>query len=151
MHFGDEKFVKELDFATFAQWESVRTLLEGFEGEGAIIDGLWDVREKMPIWSGDWEARVYPGLEVDARCRKPHELQVHSSSDDPEEGGPGEALRHSSEPCARHWWFGRWRMKVEQETMGIGGAVREPSRRMVLLGVVAMGVFLGIVFVFCLL
>ncbi|OAK99752.1 hypothetical protein IQ06DRAFT_189940, partial [Phaeosphaeriaceae sp. SRC1lsM3a] len=141
-----------LDFATFARWESVRMLLEGFEGEGAVIDELWDIREQMPIWSGDWEARVYPGLEVEATCRKPADGGMHCRSDDADDTDDEaleELMWHTSEPGARHWWFGRWRMRVEQETMGIGGAGQEPSRRTVLLGTVAVAVFVGIVSVFC--
>lgn len=147
--FGDEKYVKKVDFATFARWDNVRTLLEGLEDEGATIDELWDLREHMPICGGDWEARVYPGMEIDARCRRPWDEDVHLNSDDTEDEALEERMRQADKPYVGHWWFGRWRMKVEQEAMRIGGAAQEPSRRMVLLGTIAMAAFLGVVIVFC--
>jgi hypothetical protein len=40
-------------------------------------------------------------------------------------------------------------MKVEQESMGAGGVVQDPSRRTILLGALVMATFLGIVSIFC--
>lgn len=148
---GGERFIKEVEFATFARWENVRTLLKGFEDEGTVVNELWDIHEQMPIWSGDWEARVYPGMKIGAMCRTRWNGEVHCSSDDTEDEVPEEMSRQADQACAGHWWFGRWRMKVEHETMGVGGAGREPSRRTVLLGTMAMAAFLGVVIVFCVL
>jgi hypothetical protein len=153
IHFEDHTYVKQLDYSIFSRWESIEALLVSFEGDGAVIDELWDVREDMPIGSGDWNARVYPGLEVDVTCWKAGDWE-----DDPSEFDSGAKAESEEEQSllwdgAQHhgkrWWFGRWRMKVEQEAMGAGGAVHEPPLRTILLGVLAMATFLSIVFGFC--
>jgi hypothetical protein len=152
IHYDDQTYVKLLDFSIFAQWESVEMLLKGFESEGTVIEELWDVREDMAIWSGDWDARVYPGLEVDVTCRKPDVWKDDAScSSDEEEYETDQALvRDHVYLRGRRWWFARWRMKVEQESMGSGGVVREPTRLTVFVGALAMATFLGIISVFCL-
>jgi hypothetical protein len=156
IHLEGQKYVKLLSYSTFARWESVEMLLEGFEDEGAVIQQLWDVREDMPIWSGDWEARVCPGLEVDVICSRPGILDDESDSssdweeDDEEEEEEREVYgRDAVHAHGKRWWFGRWRMKVEQESMGNRGAVRQLSRRRVLCGTLAMATFLCIVFALC--
>jgi hypothetical protein len=155
IHLEGQTYVKLLDYTTFARWENVEVLLEGFEGEDGVIQQLWDVREDMPIWSGDWDARVYPGQEIDVICSRSifEENEVDSSSDSEDDDDEEEEIeaqaRNDVHPGGHRWWFRRWRMKVEQESMGTGGAVRQPSRRMLLLGTLAMATFLGIVFVFC--
>jgi hypothetical protein len=150
IHYEDQTYVKLLDFSIFAQWESVEILLKGFEGEGAVIEELWDVREDMPIWSGDWDTRVYPGLEVDVTCGKPgvwrDDASCSSDGEDEEDEKLGCEDIHIR---GRRWWFGKWRMKVEQESMGAGGVVQDPSRRTILLGALAMATFLGTVSIFC--
>jgi hypothetical protein len=150
IHYGGQTFVKQLDFSIFARWESVEVLLEGFEGEGAIIEELWDVREDMPIWGGDWDARVYPGLEVDVTCLKSDVWRDDTSCSSDEEDEADDALACGNVQLhGRRWRFGRWRMKVEQESMGAGGVVQDPSRRTILLGALVMATFLGIVSIFC--
>jgi hypothetical protein len=155
IHLEGQTYVRSLDFSTFARWENIEVLLEGFENEGAVIEQLWDVREKMAIWRGDWDARVYPGLEVDVICSRPDiwEDDWDSSSDsegDDDEEENGDAWAWDSVHLGgRRWWFSRWRMKVEQEAMGGGGAVRQPSRRMLLFGALAMATFLGVVIALC--
>jgi hypothetical protein len=152
IHYEDQTYVKQLDYSIFARWENIEALLAGFEFDGAVIDGLWDVREDTPIGSGDWNARVYPGLEVDVTCWKPGcfgDEPSASSSDADSEEEEQPILWDGSRHHGSRWWFGRWRMKVEQETIGVGGPVHEPSQRTILLGALAMATFLGYVLVFC--
>ncbi|KAF1922005.1 hypothetical protein BDU57DRAFT_526718 [Ampelomyces quisqualis] len=149
MHFEDQTYVKQLDYSVFARWENVEALLVGLEADGAAIDELWDVREDMPIGSGDWSARVYPGLEVDVTCWKPgcwkdrpSDLDSDAEAEDEEEQ---RLLWEGARPCGeKRWWFGRWRMKVEQEA---GEPVHEPGLRTMVLGGVAMATFVGLVLV----
>jgi hypothetical protein len=160
IHFEGQIHVRLLEFSTFAQWESVEVLLEGFENEGAVIEQLWDVREKMAIWRGDWDARVCPGLEIDVICSRPDLWEDDWDSSSESEGDEEEEEEEEEEDDAartwdgvhlggRRWWFSRWRMKVEQEAMGAGGAVRQPSGKMLLVGALAMATFLGVVVVLC--
>jgi hypothetical protein len=153
IHLEGQTYVKLLSYSTFARWESIEVLLEGFEDEGAVIQQLWDVREDMPIWSGDWDARVCPGLEIDVICSRHGILDDESDSssdwDEDEEEESEARARDAMHTGGKRWWFGRWRMKVEQESMGNHGTVRQPSRRRVLCGTLAMATFLCIVFALC--
>jgi hypothetical protein len=153
-HLEGRIHVKHLDYPAFARWENVMALLDDLESDGVVIERLWDVREDMAICSGDWDARVRPGLEVNVDCRQTLAEDVRrgysprSRSDQDDEAVA--ALERDDSPLLRkHWWFERWRRKVEQETLTGGGAVREPSRRMLVLGAVSMAAFLGVVVVFC--
>jgi hypothetical protein len=154
IHLEGQTFVRSLEFSTFARWENIEVLLEGFENEGAVIEQLWDVREKMAIWRGDWDARVYPGQEIDVICSRPEIWEDDWDSSSDSEGDDAE--QHDEARAwdgvhlgGRRWWFSRWRMKVEQEAMGAGGVVRQPSRRMLLFGALAMATFLGVVIALC--
>jgi hypothetical protein len=159
-HLEGRIHVKHLDYLAFARWENVMALLEELESDGAVIEQLWDVREDMAMCSGDWDARVRPGLEVDVVCRQAsagHVRRGHSpcsrSDDDDEDDDDDEAvaaLKRGNNPLLKkHWWFERWRRKVEHEALGGRRAGREPSRRMLVLGAVSMAAFLGVVVVFC--
>jgi hypothetical protein len=151
IHFEDRTYVKQLDYGTFARWENVEALLEGFECEGAVVKRLWDVREDMPICRGDWDARVYPGLEVDVACWKT-EVWDHDSAlgSDSEEDGLSEVRAlHGIHAHRKRWWFESWRRKVEQEIAKGSATVRDPSQKTLVLGILAMATFLGIVLVFC--
>jgi hypothetical protein len=153
IHLEGQTFVRFLDYSTFTRWESVEVLLEDFEDNGAIIEQLWDVRENMRIWRGDWDARVYPGLEVDVICSRPDiwENDWDSSSDSEGDGEEEDEARvwNDVHLGGKRWWFSRWRMKVEQETMGTGGEVRQPSRKMLWFGALAMATFLGVMVALC--
>jgi hypothetical protein len=151
MHFEDRTYTKQLDYSTFARWEHVEALLEGFEGEGATINQLWDVRENMPICSGDWDARVHPGMEIDVACWKTDIWERDSvlSSDDEEDEKRAVQDWEDIHIHGQRWKFGAWKRKVEQDTMRSGPMLREPSRRTVLLGMLAMATFLGVVMLFC--
>jgi hypothetical protein len=150
-HVENRTYVKRLDYAVFAHWENVTALLEELESDGTVIQGLWDVGENMAICSGDWDARVRPGLEVDVVCREPKVWRKHSRrvSDDEEDEADQELERGDNPLLKRHWWFARWRRKVEQDFLASGNAAREPSRRMLLLGILSMATFLGVVLVLC--
>jgi hypothetical protein len=145
--------VKRLDYSVFAQWRSVMGLLQDLECDGAVIEQLWDVREDMAICSGDWDARVRPGMEVDALCRHPYPRQDDfrwSSRNKDEDEETIEQLERSDNPLLKkHWWFERWRRKVEQEALMVGHAVQEPSRRMLVVGILSMATFLGVMLLFC--
>lgn len=151
IHFEDRTYIKQLDYGTFARWENVEALLEGFECEGAVAKRLWDVREDMPICKGDWDARVYPGLEIDVACWK-YDLWEHDSalgSDDEEDQKCEARAQHDVLAHRKRWWFESWRRKVEQEMAKGSTTGRDPSRRTLMLGILAMTTFLGIVLVFC--
>jgi hypothetical protein len=147
IHFEDQTYIKRLDYSTFARWENVEDLLKGFEGESAAIKQLWDVREDMPICSGDWDARVHPGMEIDVSCWKTDIWGYDSTlgSDDEEEEKEKARGWEDVHLDGRRWWFGAWKRKVEQEAAKSAPLVRDPSRRTVLLGMLAMATFLGIV------
>lgn len=151
IHFEDRTYTKRLDYATFARWENVEDLLEGFEGESATIKQLWDVREDMPICSGDWDARVHPGMEIDVTCWKTDTCEYDSilSSDDEEDEKGNAQGWEDVHLHGRRWWFGAWKRKVEQEVAKSTSSVRDPSRREILLGMLAMATFVGMVVLFC--
>jgi len=154
IHFADRTYTKRLDYATFARWENVEDLLEGFEGESATIKELWDVREDMPICSGDWNARVHPGMEIDATCWKTDIWEYNSnlSSDDEEDEEDGKSHAQGWDDVhlhGRQWWFGAWKRKVEREVKKSTSSAREPSWREILLGVLAMATFVSMVVLFC--
>jgi hypothetical protein len=153
-HLEGRIHVKHLDYPVFARWENVMALLEDLECDGAVVERLWDAREDMAICSGDWDARVRPGLEVDVICRQTSAEEVWrryspcSRSDEDDEAVA--ALERGDNPLLRkHWWFERWRRKVEQEALRGRSVVREPSRWMLILGALSMAAFLGVVLVFC--
>ncbi|KAH3905012.1 hypothetical protein HBI56_217870 [Parastagonospora nodorum] len=151
IHFEDRTYTKRLDYLTFARWENVKDLLEGFEGESATIKQLWDVREDMPICSGDWDARVHPGMEIDVICWKTDMWEYDSGlSSDDEEDAKGHAQGWEDVHLhGRRWWFGAWKRKVEQEVAKSTSSVRDPSRGEILLGVLAMATFVGMVVLVC--
>jgi len=146
----DGTYVKGLDFTTFAHWDNMQTILNDLEKDGMVVEELWDVHEDMRVGSGDWDARVRPGLEIDAMCvRSAWEDDSSCSSGDCEEGGVELELRHGEQPRRKHWWFERWRRRVERESLMSGEAVQEPSRLMVLLGTILMVLVFGTVLVLC--
>jgi hypothetical protein len=151
MRFQDGTHTKQLDYSTFARWEHVEALLEGLEGGSASFKQLWDVREAMPICRGDWDARVHPGMEIDVACWKTDRWECGSalSSDDEEDEEMGAQNWEDMHMHGRRWRFGAWKRKVEQDTARSRPTLQEPSRRTVLLGMLAMATFLGVVVFFC--
>lgn len=145
-------FKKKLDFATFDRWASMEVMLKGFEDDDIVIEQLWDVQENMPIGSGDWDARLRPGSEIDAIC----EGQLLTTWEDDSSCSSEEYERHrpletrvDSQQTEMKWWFARWKQSVERPMVGGGKRVHEPSSQGVLLGAILVVLVFATVLVFC--
>jgi hypothetical protein len=148
-HFDDGGTTRRLDHAAFARWENMEALLKEFEDDGTSIRELWDIREEMRIGGGDWEARVYPGMEIDVMCTSTPdstwEDESACSSDEEESRGSWRCERQGRE----HWWFERWRKNVEEEGLTSGHAMQEPSPRRIWCGAASMALVCVVVLVLC--
>jgi hypothetical protein len=127
----------------------MEALLKEFEDDGTSIRELWDIREEMRIGGGDWEARVYPGMEIDVMCTSTPdstwEDESACSSDEEESRGSWRCERQGRE----HWWFERWRRNVEEQGLTSGHAMQEPSPRRIWCGAALMALVSVVVLVLC--
>ncbi|KAF2625342.1 hypothetical protein BU25DRAFT_460458 [Macroventuria anomochaeta] len=152
LKFGDQTYIKPLDYGTFSRWTAVERLMVDMEQDGIIIGELWDVVEKMRVCSGDWNARVRPGWDVHVHCQDARVIlrtgQFEDDSDSEglesdEEGWVDEVLDQYQE----EWCLPRWRVRVEQER-SINGQSQEPSWMVLGLGCVSMVFFIVAVVVY---
>ncbi|KAF2026275.1 hypothetical protein EK21DRAFT_74570, partial [Setomelanomma holmii] len=137
-----------LEYDVFKSWHKVDALLRDLEYEGLIIEELRDIRGSLPVCSGDWDARVSPGMEIDVICWD-GELSEDSSScgsnDDDEDGGINDVHYRG-----KHWWFERRRIRVERNTFASKkNRGKEPTRRVLVLGLVTIILFVAAVIVIC--
>ncbi|KAF2833431.1 hypothetical protein CC86DRAFT_400054 [Ophiobolus disseminans] len=153
-HFHDRIFVKYLDYSTFSSWNNVHGLLQDLEDHDVAIEAIWDVRGNTPIGSGDWDARVYPRLEVDIICEwmptSTWDDSSSSGSDGGEHEGDEEQQGHDKVwPVGKYWWLERWRRRVEQEGLMNGKKAKDPSSWVVILASVSVAFLFGVVLVLC--
>ena len=155
-HLDDRTYTKTLDYHAFVRWEGVGALLDELCEDGILVNQLWDVEEDMEVGSGDWEARVRPGWNVNVWCSQsewtPDCVSNFDSDDSDEEEDEDEceskgSIQRISDAvqCERRWWFGRWKERVERETNRRGKAQRDPSWTMILIWATSMVVFVAIV------
>jgi hypothetical protein len=153
--FDDQTYTKTLEYRAFATWDRVDALLRNTEEDGTVVEELSNVREDLPICSGDWDARVSPGMEIDVICRKWEfwEGQSCYESDDEESDWLVDDdidKWRSVESNKKHWWFESWRRQVEQKISPREiERAHEPSRTTLVVGMLTMVLFLGGVVVTC--
>jgi hypothetical protein len=150
-HLDDRIHMRHLDFSTFAHWSAIHALQQDLLNDGLRIVSLHDVHANTPIGSGDWDARVYPGMEVDVffsdglSCAETEEDDSEYNSDDEE------SREEWSHACRKkHWWFERWRVRVEHDRRNGRVGKREPGWKAVVLGALGVLGWIGVV-VICLL
>lgn len=150
---GDEIFTKPLDYKTFSRWDAIEGLMVDMKNDGIIIEELWDRKEKTRIWSGDWNARVRPGLDVHVHCQQAHGFLDQGASE-----GDGDSEYPDDEAKQRctnielgkdqdEWCFHRWRGRVER-AKSKHKQMQEPSWLMLALGCSSMLFFFIAVIVY---
>jgi hypothetical protein len=149
-HFHDRIFTKTLDYRIFSRWENIAELLAELGRDGISVHHLWEGGDDMQIGSGDWEARVRPGCEVDVWCYEPHNHHAdhadhidYSDSESEDEAESEDVKMDMScqrgEMEERKWWFARWKERVERRKASPKAkAHQETSWIMVLVWVVTM-------------
>ncbi|KAH7084631.1 hypothetical protein BKA63DRAFT_384093, partial [Paraphoma chrysanthemicola] len=143
-----------VQYEDYRTWESVEGLLLNLEDDGILVEELWDTREELPICGGDWDARVCPGMEIDVMCRElsswKEDLCYESDEEEDRYWSDGIDGWRSVEGGQKHWWFRRWRHRVEQKKCSMDKQrAHEPSRRSLAFGILAMALFLVVVMVTC--
>ncbi|KAF1849721.1 uncharacterized protein K460DRAFT_360574 [Cucurbitaria berberidis CBS 394.84] len=163
--FEDRIYNKQLNYSAFSKWDSVDALLVDLEKDGVLVVQLWDVREEMPICSGDWNARVRPGWEVLVTCvdgtlwgDEGSECGDINSADDEDdyyyydhharERLDDFVAYEGLEASIKHWWFTRWRQRVERASLADEESGLDLSWSMILLGGVSLAAVLGLVILF---
>jgi hypothetical protein len=149
-HFHDRIFTKTLNYQIFSRWENVAELFAELGRDGISVHHLWEGGDDMQIGSGDWEARVRPGCEVDVWCYEPHTHHAdhadhidYSDSESEDEFDSEDIKKDVSwereEMEERKWWFARWKERVERrKAVPRGKAQQETSRIMVIVWAVTM-------------
>ncbi|KAF3039170.1 hypothetical protein E8E12_005286 [Didymella heteroderae] len=87
LDFGDRIYIKPLEYGTFSRWTAIEGLMMDLERDGMVIQELWDGIEKMRVCSGDWDARVRPGWNLEMPCRNE---EACLQKDRTEDGSDGE-------------------------------------------------------------
>jgi hypothetical protein len=152
-HLDDRTYTKTLDYRTFARWEGIGALLDELRDDGIMTEQLWDVDEAMEVGSGDWEARVRPGWNVEVWCQHVDLYErtsdcvseLDSDSDEDEEESESEGRCEQISKCERRWWFARWKDRVEKKKTRKERAHQEPSWIMMLIWATCMLAFIGII------
>ncbi len=134
--FGEESYIKALDYGTFARWDAMKGLIEDIESDGAVIEQLWDTRESMMVSGGDWDARVCHEWSIHVRCmeaRRDSAIELSDESDSEACDSNDETLYDAEAEEEDDWCLARWRRRVEQQR-SMHEHVQEPSWIMLVLG-----------------
>jgi hypothetical protein len=155
-HFSDSASpsIKLLPYRTFSKWTSLYALLDEWKQDGVVVSDLWDVEENMPVFGGDWDARVRPGWVVELRCCNDESGYFgrgydgysdgygdgYSSSEDGDDtsedacgyetesdNGMSGKSRSKSVTSQHPWTFKRWKERVEKERVKREDVLGEPS------------------------
>ena len=159
-HIAPHTHTRHIPFSTFAPWPHIYALLQDLQNDGLGSATLYDRRDETQIGSGDWDARVREGMEVDVffegEKEGDGEDEGGSESDDGEDEeeqfeDTEEEGSRDAEGCdkekRKEWCFTRWRQTVERDTRD---EAKEQGRKQVLLGALSVLCWLGVVVV-CLL
>ncbi|KAH6875136.1 hypothetical protein BKA58DRAFT_278562, partial [Alternaria rosae] len=119
---------KLLDYRVCSEWNNVDALLHELALDGIIVHELWNVTEDMQIASGDWDARIQPGIAIEAWCfldAQSDAWEEHGSESEVEDEVDGDSVGNDckmsqqdsmTESRPSHpWWFSRWRERVEKK------------------------------------
>ncbi|KAI4941275.1 hypothetical protein J4E91_010852 [Alternaria rosae] len=138
--FQDATTRKLLDYRVYSEWINVDALLHELAQDGIVVHELWNVTEDMQIASGDWDARIQPGIAIEARCfhdvqtdaweQDSRESEVEDEMDGDSVGSDCKMSRRGWEIDDRSshpWWFTRWRERVEKKLLGERDVMEKPS------------------------